>query len=149
MVNEVALLVREEMEDFVSGRSAFSHKLMGACGISSWVLDRVCKRLGIKSTFVMGHWHKLGEHGPDPWNNHCWVQVDDKIYDVTATQFEVADRVHVTDASDVRYRPKHLGLSAKRQLATWSYQSQMEYRTYLDDIARRVYKKAKQLKTAE
>jgi hypothetical protein len=50
---------------------------------------------------------------------HCWVQMPDgEIWDLTATQFGISEKVYVTKAREC-YRADHGGDSAIDELALW------------------------------
>lgn len=91
--------------------------LMGACAISSYVLWKVLKKSGIESNFIQGDFEF-------EWNAHCWVEIENIIVDITATQFGYDRKVVFSDKSDVNYIPKRINLSAVREVNKyWHYQS--------------------------
>jgi hypothetical protein len=134
---KAAALVRDEMELFVTtlSPSYFDHDtLQGACGISSRVLHRVFKRLGIQNDFVMGQYLK-SPHLQEGKDNHCWVEVPrlGVVVDITATQFGVPSPVHVTVPGDP-YQATSRNGTATRRLADWDGQSH----TWYDNGLRRI-----------
>lgn len=145
MLIEVAELVRWEIEAFVLNRDcSISYKdLCGACGIGSWVLNRVYRRLGVNSHFVMGRYDKNSHFHDTYYGNHCWLEIDKHIVDVTATQFGVPDRVFVTGFDNPCYRAEYYDRAAFCRLSRWGDQSQSSWRHELQEIVNRVYCQSK------
>ena len=67
--------------------------LRGLCGIASYALYQALIKEGFRPTFMMGDM-------PTVLGKHCWVELNGKVIDVTATQFGVIDRVFVTKPTD-------------------------------------------------
>ena len=64
-------------------------ELAGGCAVGSWLLvDQLKKKHGMQATFVASSTHAFAEYG-------------DFIYDVTATQFGVINKVLVTHKSEI------------------------------------------------
>lgn len=61
--------------------------LQGACAISSFALMMVLKHYGYDAHFVASIGTNFG---------HCWVEVDDYVIDITATQF-----IHIHDYDQI------------------------------------------------
>ena len=94
----------------------FTERLEGACAIGSATLARVLRRCGMPARLVIGAFYK----GDEFVSFHAWVEVDDRIVDVTATQFGRLPAVLVTDTSDDRYHPSAKGRAAVHGANTWS-----------------------------
>lgn len=146
-----AHVVRSEIESFVldkDPRDFDDVTLQGACGIASLVLVRVLRRLGVQASFVMGYY---GD--PDnPYNdidhpNHCWVKLQDRglLIDVTATQFDVVERVHITSATNTRYTQLYNDRRAVFQLGRWCGQSHVFYTSQLSAIVARATTRVKEI----
>lgn len=108
---ELAVLVREEAEALVkSGRPGpcCGRDLAGACGDVSAAFVAVA---GLPETCY--------ESGEYDFYGHCWVRMPDgQIWDLTATQFSIADRVYLpTDTS--KYATDKIGGKALRELELW------------------------------
>jgi hypothetical protein len=97
----IASDVRAEMVDFAteSRISLCPDDLDMACTLASWVLWTVLRRLGAGAAFVSGRAFGTG---------HCWVEVGDEIFDITATQFGDYADVLVCRQGAV-YRPEYYG----------------------------------------
>jgi hypothetical protein len=91
-IEEAARVVRENIEAFAIHASkvhkakiitltttAGEMNLCGACAIASIVLWRALRAAGFRDTSVVRGWY-FG-------SNHCWVEVEGLLVDVTATQF--------------------------------------------------------------
>lgn len=141
-VELAAKMLREEMENLVYQLPlAFdASDLCGACGISSYVLARVLRRLGVRCDLVMGYYDPNGEkaYGIDN-ENHCWVEIPSKRYivDVTATQFGIRSGVHIAP-SGFPYIPNRRNKSAIKELENWDQQSHIWYESRLHELEERI-----------
>lgn len=139
-VLEAAELVRNQMEEYIPvrdphGLSFDLDTLMGACGIASYCLQRVLKRVGIRSDLVMGRY--VDENDWDR-GQHCWVELPytNMLLDITATQFHVPRRVHIAVPGDRRYRHQWRNRAALNHLRDWEDQSQVSNKEHLDKIVK-------------
>lgn len=130
---QTAYLVRDQIEDMIPALPKFlfaPDDLQGACGIASYTLHRCYNRLRISNKFHMG-WYE------DRWGNenHCWVSLaDDMIVDITATQFNIKNRVHVAQ-SGLPYMPSLEGEPALAKLRKyWGGQAPHHYKDLLGHI---------------
>jgi hypothetical protein len=135
---EAARLVRRSITDIshiFDIEYVNSQNLQGACGIASYVLKRVLKRVGVLCDFVMGSFVTKSHN-----SSHCWVEVPgiSLIVDVTATQFDIPSDVHVTSDEDVRYRPLWKNASGVNRLKGWGGQSHVVYKHELDTVVENV-----------
>jgi hypothetical protein len=137
-IDEAAILVRNQMEQYVPLLAAQdlrfdAENLLGACGIASYCLQRVLKRVGIRSDLVMGQYK-------DNWHNsqHCWVELpySNLILDVTATQFDIDQKVHRSEPGDPRYMYQNRNRSALNRLRAWEDQSHLSNKVQLDIIVK-------------
>lgn len=75
--------------------------LLGACAIASWVMWRALKRAGFDDAEMVAGWYRVHldrGYGTKPhFGPHCWVTVEGKLLDLTATQFGVPEPVYVTE----------------------------------------------------
>lgn len=85
---EIAELVRNQCENYVSvsGSRTFGHDLSCMCAVASATLFLEYRKAGIQAKFVLGEFDGM---------DHCWVETDDLIVDITATQFHINDKVYV------------------------------------------------------
>jgi glycerophosphoryl diester phosphodiesterase len=69
--------------------------LMGMCAIASSALEEAFNKHGFLAEI---------KHGTFEGNEHCWVECEDEIWDITATQFnDCFPKVYVTSLPDIRY----------------------------------------------
>ncbi len=99
----------------------YNEQLESWCALSATFLYRQLTKAGINCTLVMGIYDKE-RNGPYP--NHVWVQVQNKIVDITATQFStkkhILEPVHIVSVGDPMYIAKKSGpLVVKRELSKW------------------------------
>lgn len=133
LIERAGWVVRDEIQSFVITQSPMdfdSESLQGACGIASLLLNRVLRRLGVKSEFVMGCYK-------DDWGdeNHCWVEIPElnRVVDITATQFGVSDEVFIGEPT-FPYMPRLRGRAATTRLRCWEGQSHVPYEPRLKEI---------------
>ena len=132
---EAARLVRRRFEDV--GPTVFdtnwidADTMLGACGIASYTLSAVLRRVGVKCDFVMGRFFTGRDRG-----EHCWVEVpgESLIIDLTATQFDIPSTVHVTSLTDTRYHERSRNKKAVEELRNWAGQSHLQYEDVLQRI---------------
>ena len=81
-----AIEAREKCERFALSKDAEEYefggckRLSGMCAVASFVVKEMLKRHKIKSKVVQGYF-------VEKFNTHCWVEVEKRIIDITATQF--------------------------------------------------------------
>lgn len=68
--------------------------LEGCCSFGSYLLSKVLQKNGFEAYFVEGEYDD---------EYHCWVELNDVIIDITATQFGDFPQVYVTDSDDKYY----------------------------------------------
>lgn len=155
-VRKIATASRREMEHFVGQfvEDKYNKDNLGCyCGISSYFLCMVGRKFGYHFTLVEGLafdsrlTDNCGEENIDPFDsNHCWVEYEGLIIDLTATQFDSGLRkVHVTDVDDYdNYYAIRRGNAARRALKSGWTQSQSPY-GYIKELKRRAKKLQLQL----
>ena len=93
---EIARALREKIDGFVEIEHGnfcnFSQNLCGLCAISSFTLKKVLDRKGIKAKAFIGKF--VDDVGK---TDHCWVEDNRFIFDITATQFGIPEKVYVID----------------------------------------------------
>ena len=77
-VIKVAKLVRDKVTRWTKDNRDVDDNLCGACAIASYTLWRVLNTLGYSPTFACIY---------TPDCSHCWIEIGDKMLDITATQF--------------------------------------------------------------
>jgi hypothetical protein len=108
----LAEFVRTQIESTLCP-TYFGYDLACSCAVSSWTLWRFLTKNQIKSNFVLGRWYGdvaiqveecLYEDIPVDWESvgigHCWIEIDDKIIDITLTQFDNVPNVCILDEDD-------------------------------------------------
>lgn len=88
-------------------------KLGGMCAIASFALAVAFREYGYEADVYCGYWAYR------PSGDHCWVESDRLIYDLTATQFGERQEILVCDRLDKRfgaYRELH---NDYRDFAKW------------------------------
>lgn len=168
---KAAAALREDLEAFalywhkVRGADIMVDKmengqmsLLGACGIASWVMWRALKRAGFHDAEMVAGWYRVYtdedrvfETTPY-FGSHCWVVVEGKLLDLTATQFGRPEPVYVTEpGQDENYAVLNVGAlygdisysirkwkadveaDAERRLMDWDTQSPFR-RDYRPDL---------------
>lgn len=95
----------------------FPTNLKNACALGSYALMRVLEHHRAPAVFMFGEWDTgLFDRYSPVLCQHCWVELHGWIYDLTATQFGVADEVLVVRRSDPRYYECH---AAGRDALAW------------------------------
>ena len=97
--------VRKACEKFAMSKEAIEYdfyndeELGSMCAVASTALRDVLKRRRFNPVLMQGEFGDGMEH--------CWVQVKDKIIDVTATQFNTKDHkypaVYITNVNNKKY----------------------------------------------
>jgi len=141
----IANEVRHEIENWVHEKhnqiSKFEinkQNLAGACGISSWLLNKLLKKNKIHSELVAGYYVHTVPVG------HCWVELIQSahIVDITATQFGINDKVYIKKVDgDKMYKVSRHGKAAEHVLKSWGNQNPFSYEQDLRDIYKRISKK--------
>ncbi len=105
LIYQIAKRCREVSEKFVGSLDAHGFDFFSTsdnpdlscfCACASWFLAHKLKEKGIPALVIMGN---VGEDE----NNHCWVEVEGNIVDITATQFLFAKNKPVIVASYKEY----------------------------------------------
>ena len=112
MEKRLAEFVRTQIESTLCP-TYFGYDLACACAVSSWTLWRLLLKNDIKANFVLGrHWAFMASYVencqdrniPVDWDHmgsgHCWVEANNKIIDITLTQFDNAPKVCILDEDD-------------------------------------------------
>lgn len=121
-IKQISSIVRDACDYSVSRGMLpvkFPLDLTGLCAIASNHLYLQFKKHNIKSKFVKGYYKN---------NSHCWVEVDDKIIDITATQFNVKQKIFITNKNNKKYIKESVGLTALSGVKLWGYQNPNNYK---------------------
>lgn len=117
MLRQIATKIRKKCELYVETTPmeklpSFSSKkdLTAMCAIASALIFKELKKHKIKAKFIEGYFKKCEYPVEEPTKediNHCWVEVDKKIIDVTLTQFGEYPKVIVSG----RISPDYIKIS--------------------------------------
>lgn len=94
----------------------YDKKLMGLCGIASYGIYRGFQRNYIPVDFVYG---KFIDDNIITEGHHCWVKSKGLIFDVTATQFFLKDKIVITNEDDDRYYEIYSGEFEEMNWGAW------------------------------
>lgn len=105
---ELCRLVRKQAEEV--RRSVFANvfkpNLKGMCAICTIALAEAFRARGWRCRSFYGYFHPAGS---TEGFKHCWLEDDDFIYDLTATQFgDEYPVVFIVPKDDERYRLREL-----------------------------------------
>ena len=129
-LRKIATASRREMESFARKHTGQQSDidLSCYCAIASFFLVMVGKKFGYKLTLVEGvAFEEVDDEFEEPeiddlrqQVNHCWVEYDGKIIDLSAMQFDPnLDRVHVTDTCDEDYWATDYDDDVRENLNSW------------------------------
>jgi hypothetical protein len=103
-VKQIATEVRRWIEQNLP--SDCDDNLCGACSFGSYLLTKVLQKNGYDAYFVEGDYKN---------SCHCWVELDDVIIDITATQFGNYPKIYITNNDD-NYYINTYGTNAVREV---------------------------------
>lgn len=81
----------------------YPNNLGGACGTASYHLMRLANLNNIYPTFIGGTFVRDKENKPSRIDDHCWIEYQNYIIDLTATQFGSFPAINVVTKSDFHY----------------------------------------------
>lgn len=111
-LKEIANRARVRCDDILINIYNYKENLWSACGIASYYLMMMAKKRGIYVTFCYGNFDKKF--------SHCWISYNGLVYDITATQFKVKEKVYITDGT--RYKTDQIFKKPKyafRMIRSW------------------------------
>jgi Zn-finger protein len=110
-LESIAKVAREEMELFAKDNPSIGDPitLYCYCAISSLFLQRLARKYGYNISFAQGEAFRGSEH--------CWVVHNEKIYDITVTQFESNyPTVYVTNITNSKYKVERFNKDARKYI---------------------------------
>jgi len=123
--------IRTTLETLSLLKKGHIHGMAGYCGIGSLLLHKAASSVNIKTDFILGTFKTSKES--KKLSGHCWVEFENNIIDVTASQFGMESRVYVSTLEDDRYR-----FIIKNDLAIVSIESswpnEQKLSTYAKDL---------------
>jgi len=127
-IKKLGKYIRSEVEVWTKDNSDVdSYNLAGACAIASYVMYRALIKFGYKPQFIMAD---------SGCGCHCWVELDNHVIDLTATQFNMAlPKVLITKKIDYfksipelkSYYDSKKNNSAVSSTKNWDQQSPIIY----------------------
>lgn len=100
LIKQLGIQVRKRVKklnrEVLDYELCWNSNLAGGCLMSSYMLQYVLKKQGIKSKLIRGRCRD---------NYHWWLVIDNNIVDITATQFGVKERVYIIPSDHVQYKP--------------------------------------------
>jgi hypothetical protein len=125
----VAKTARHKIEALAVVEGGQPH-LMGYCAIAARYIEMLANKQNIRPIFVCGYFNSycrvLDEYSGI--SGHCWVELDDYIVDITATQFkntptkinrDFGKKVYVSTAINPHYTMYAIGNTAKNIVKAW------------------------------
>jgi hypothetical protein len=120
-IKKIAKIVRETVvRDSIRNDYSIAtdyKTLRGACGYASYGLYKVVPG----SSFVLG---QFNDERDGNWKSHAWIEVNDKIIDITASQFGITSEIYIINKKGNRarkYKPMMYNGKAIREVMTWEY----------------------------
>ena len=89
-IRSIAKIVRKKCEVFAKSRASTNYDfhdkddLSCMCAVASFVLAEALRKNGFECNVIHGNFSRYGCYNSE----HCWVEVKNKIIDITATQFK-------------------------------------------------------------
>lgn len=100
IVKQIASQVRSACEGFVNSHESFDYDFHGQddlccmCAVASMALKKALEREGIHSDLVVGEYDGFC---------HCWLEWQNYIVDITATQFNLKRKIHIVSTNTKLY----------------------------------------------
>jgi hypothetical protein len=117
LIHAAATRAREAVKKMADGFYINPENLCGGCAIASYITWKALQRLGVEGVqLVLGSYDDGG---------HCWVEFEGRIFDATATQFNLPGPVYVTAADDPEYSG-HLASNPPEKLRDGSALKELE-----------------------
>ena len=102
---KIAKTTRNVVEDFVKEVGTENPKTLECCcAIASYTLFFSLRHFRYNPTLVIGSYN-------DFYVTHCWVELNDKIIDLTETQFGSKKKVAIHNLNSLKYRERYEILS--------------------------------------
>lgn len=136
MLVKIARAARKEMEDFAENHNDIGspHDLGCYCAISSYFLRYLARNFGYHLKMVEG---AAFEPNDIRYTNHCWLVYNDKVIDITATQFGCQKKVNIVNVGNINYY--EIRKSTEDRFSNWpSDQSPITFKNELKRRARRL-----------
>jgi len=138
-------IIRPQLEAYAKsienpiGYGTFNPKTLKCmCAVGAYIHKTVINRLGGKAQLIKGQFD--GGH-------HCWVAIDNKIYDLTATQFnkKLAKVLYLTPENNnyKRYKIELKGTQAIKDIKKWGDQSPFKHKSFVNKTVKHTITKFK------
>lgn len=132
----IAKVARKAIERFAKDHDDIGRirDLECYCAIGSYFLCMVARKFGYHLTLIEGV--AYDQSSPND-TNHCWVQYQGKVIDITATQFGYTSKVRIVNIANKDYTVVRANNNARQSLrAGWDDQSPYNYLPYLRKLAK-------------
>ena len=145
---KIAKAARKEMEAFAPEVDIMGdvETLACYCAISSYFLRYLARQFGYHLTLVEGAAFNDDEDDSYKRVNHCWAVYRGMVIDITATQFDVIEKVYITPVGSPDYYV--IRRSTEESFDTdggWFEQSPLLYK---NELKARAWRLATELKIA-
>lgn len=127
-IKKLGKFIRSEVERWIKGNPDIDqYDLAGACAIASYTIYRCLIKLGYNPKFIMAD---------SGCGCHCWVELNDTVIDLTATQFNFELPKVLTSKKKYYfkrvpilkdYTEHYINRSAVKYTKTWDQQSPIIY----------------------
>lgn len=115
LIRTIASRIRRRCEAFVRSPESTEYDFHGKsglkcmCAVASFALHEALKKRGVSSKVIKGSYYlSPKDQNGDAFSRlgmaHCWLEVDKKIVDITATQFDVTPKVYIVSRMNRKYR---------------------------------------------
>ena len=107
-IKKIAKNVRKQCELYAFSVYAYQFDfykqkdLQGMCLTASFALNKALTLNNIKSQVIQGFFNG---------QSHVWIEIDNKIIDITATQFNINRKIYILDKNDldaIMYQRTHI-----------------------------------------
>ena len=122
---KIAFAARKLTEEFAKKHPTIGNEktLQGYCAIGSKILLLLAKKYKFEVTFIQGQYGKHYYDNPY-YLNHCWIEYNSRIIDITATQFNIKDSVYIVEKNHNYYHPVY---THDRMIGDWRNQNPNKY----------------------
>lgn len=146
-IYEIALVSRNELEKFAIKNNKIGNPvtLECYCAIGAYTLNKILKSCKFKTQFITGTYY---DDIADNVCYHCWVEINEHIVDITATQFSgITNRVHMISKENKLYKKELQGHWATRFInSDWIEAQRIKTNeTDIKEMVKVVVKSAKKL----
>lgn len=139
---QIAKMARKEMEDFAQNHDNIGdpYDLGCYCAISSYFLRYLARHFGYHLKMVEG----AAFDSNIDFTNHCWLVYNDKVIDITATQFGCQKKVNIVRVGNQNYHER----KRSTEKGFWKWPEDQSPITFKNELKRRARRLAEEVKIA-